>query len=126
MLKYVDTKVVFQEIPDEITLAINISNCPCHCPGCHSSYLAEDIGNALQCGAHLTALRRTVVGPLQIDQAVTLDRLLEMTELERTEQLQAPDALLQTVPVIHLDATLASRFMHGNPVRHAQDGVIGF
>lgn len=47
MLKYVDTKVVFQEIPDEITLAINISNCPCHCPGCHSSYLAEDIGKEL-------------------------------------------------------------------------------
>lgn len=47
MLKYVDTKVVFQEIPDEITLAINISNCPCHCTGCHSQYLAEDIGNPL-------------------------------------------------------------------------------
>lgn len=47
MLKYVDAKVVFQEIPDEITLAINISNCPCHCPGCHSSYLAEDIGKEL-------------------------------------------------------------------------------
>lgn len=44
MLKYVDTRVVFAEIPDEITLAINISNCPCHCKGCHSSYLAEDIG----------------------------------------------------------------------------------
>ena len=47
MLKYVDTKVVFSEIPDEITLAINLSNCPCHCPGCHSSYLAEDIGKVL-------------------------------------------------------------------------------
>lgn len=47
MLKYVDTKVVFQEVPDEITLAINISNCPCHCEGCHSSYLAEDIGTEL-------------------------------------------------------------------------------
>lgn len=44
MLKYVDTKVVFQEVPDEITLAINISNCPCHCEGCHSPYLAEDTG----------------------------------------------------------------------------------
>ena len=33
MLKYVNTGVVFQEIPDEVTLAINISNCPCHCPG---------------------------------------------------------------------------------------------
>lgn len=47
MLKYVDTKVVFAEIPDEITLAINISNCPCHCKGCHSPYLAEDIGTEL-------------------------------------------------------------------------------
>ena len=44
MLKYVDTKVVFQEVPNEITLAINISNCPCQCKGCHSSYLAQDIG----------------------------------------------------------------------------------
>lgn len=47
MLKYVDAKVVFQEIPDEITLAINISNCPCKCTGCHSQYLAEDIGEEL-------------------------------------------------------------------------------
>ena len=46
-MKYVDTKVVFAEIPDEITLAISISGCPCHCPGCHSSYLAEDIGKVL-------------------------------------------------------------------------------
>lgn len=47
MLKYVDTKVVFAEIPDEITLAINISGCPCNCRGCHSSYLAGDIGELL-------------------------------------------------------------------------------
>lgn len=46
-MKYVDTKIVMQEIPDEVTLAINISNCPCHCKGCHSSYLAEDIGTDL-------------------------------------------------------------------------------
>lgn len=47
MLKYVNTDVVFQEIPDEVTLAINISNCPCHCPGCHSRYLWDDIGQEL-------------------------------------------------------------------------------
>ena len=47
MLKYVNTGVVFQEIPDETTLSVNISRCPCHCPGCHSSYLAEDIGDPL-------------------------------------------------------------------------------
>lgn len=46
-LKYVDTQVTFAEIPDEITLCINISNCPVKCEGCHSSYLAEDIGTEL-------------------------------------------------------------------------------
>lgn len=47
MLKYVNTQVTFSEVPDEISLCINISNCPCHCKGCHSSYLAEDIGAVL-------------------------------------------------------------------------------
>ena len=47
MLKYVNTGIVFQEIPDEVTLAINISNCPCHGPGCHSSYLWQDVGEPL-------------------------------------------------------------------------------
>lgn len=47
MLKYVDTLVSFSEVPDEISLCINISNCPCHCKGCHSSYLADDIGEIL-------------------------------------------------------------------------------
>lgn len=47
MLKYVDTAVTLSEIPDEITLCINISNCPCHCKGCHSPYLADDIGEPL-------------------------------------------------------------------------------
>ena len=47
MLKFVNAGIVFQEIPDEVTLSINISNCPCHCPGCHSRYLWEDIGQLL-------------------------------------------------------------------------------
>ncbi len=47
MLKYVNTSIVFQEVPDEVTLAVNISNCPCHCPGCHSKYLWENIGTPL-------------------------------------------------------------------------------
>ena len=47
MLKYVNTMVTFSEVPDEISLCIEISNCPCHCGGCHSAYLAEDIGKPL-------------------------------------------------------------------------------
>lgn len=47
MLKYTDAQVCFREVPDEISLCINISNCPCNCIGCHSAYLAEDIGEPL-------------------------------------------------------------------------------
>ena len=46
-MKYCETAVAFSEVPDEVTLCINISNCPCHCKGCHSAYLAEDIGEEL-------------------------------------------------------------------------------
>lgn len=47
MLKHVNTLVSFSEVPDEISLCIEISNCPCHCKNCHSSYLAKDIGEEL-------------------------------------------------------------------------------
>lgn len=47
MLKYVNTQVGFREVPDKIALLVNISGCKCHCPGCHSKYLWEDIGNPL-------------------------------------------------------------------------------
>ena len=51
MLKYVNTGVVFQEVPDEVTLAVNLSNCPCRCPGCHSRYLWDDVGLPLDASA---------------------------------------------------------------------------
>lgn len=47
MIKFTDYMVTFREIPDEISLCINISNCPNRCPGCHSKELWEDIGEEL-------------------------------------------------------------------------------
>ncbi|MBQ7259682.1 MAG: 4Fe-4S cluster-binding domain-containing protein [Paludibacteraceae bacterium] len=47
MLKVASFDIVFQEIPGEVTLALNLSGCPCHCPGCHSPHLWEDIGEEL-------------------------------------------------------------------------------
>ena len=44
-LKYIGYSIVFQEVPDEVTLAINISGCPHKCEGCHSKYLWEYEGN---------------------------------------------------------------------------------
>ena len=46
-LKYQGYSIVFQEVPDEVSLAINISGCPYKCRGCHSKYLWDYKGNDL-------------------------------------------------------------------------------
>ena len=47
MLRFHNYDVVFREIPGEVTLAINITNCPLRCKGCHSPRLMEDVGDML-------------------------------------------------------------------------------
>lgn len=47
MLRYVNHDIVFQEFPDEVTLAVNLSCCPNGCPGCHSAYLQKAVGDEL-------------------------------------------------------------------------------
>ena len=47
MLKFISYDIVFQEIPGEVTLAINLSGCPYRCSSCHSPWLREDVGEAL-------------------------------------------------------------------------------
>lgn len=48
MIKYAGYAITFQEVPDEISLVLTISNCPNHCDGCHSPWLREDIGDDLE------------------------------------------------------------------------------
>lgn len=47
MIKFTDKSVVFEEIPDRVTLAFSISNCQNNCKGCHSAFLRKNIGNVL-------------------------------------------------------------------------------
>ena len=81
--------------------------------GTYVRVLGEDIGAALGCGAHLQALRRTAVGTLRLDDAVTLDTLTALEEPARVAILAPVDALLMTFPAVSLDETLAQRFLHG-------------
>jgi len=46
-MKYLSYSVVFQEVPNEVTVGINITNCPNRCKGCHSAILQQDIGSEL-------------------------------------------------------------------------------
>src|ERR1700723_712736 len=59
--------------------------------GTYVRALAEGIGEALGCGAHLVALRRTGVGALTLENSVTLDALSDATETERDTWLQPVD-----------------------------------
>jgi tRNA pseudouridine55 synthase len=87
--------------------------------GTYVRTLAEDMGEALGCGAHLVGLRRTGVGALTLEHAVTLDALSDAAEGERDAWLQPVDALLSTFPAVHLDAEAARRFLHGQRLRLA-------
>lgn len=85
-----------------------------HCSkGTYIRTLGEDIGEALGCGAHLSALRRIQTGPFSIDQCLTLAQLEAMPEASRTSVLQGVECLLPD----HLDVTLdednAGRFLSG-------------
>ena len=81
--------------------------------GTYIRTLAEDIGEALGCGAHLTALRRTATGQFSVMQAVTLDDLLAMTEEQRMALLLPVEALLASHATVTLDNDNAGRFLSG-------------
>ena len=81
--------------------------------GTYIRTLAEDIGEALGCGAHLSGLRRTGSGPLNVEAALTLEQLIAMTEPERDAALAAADMLLADWPVVRLGDEDAGRFLSG-------------
>jgi tRNA pseudouridine55 synthase len=81
--------------------------------GTYIRTLAEDIGAALGCGAHLSALRRTGSGALNVAQTVTLQTLQALTETERDALLLPPDVLVAGWPAVHLPDDEAGRFLTG-------------
>ena len=85
--------------------------------GTYIRTLAEDIGAALGCGAHLAALRRTTSGVLDVSAAHTLEQIAASSEAERDALLLPADALLAGSPAVHLDPAEAARFLTGLPRR---------
>jgi len=81
--------------------------------GTYIRTLAEDIGQALGCGAHLAALRRTGSGPLDLAQAVTIEQLGAMDEAAREARLLPADVLLSNWPEVRLPDDEAGRFLTG-------------
>lgn len=81
--------------------------------GTYVRTLAEDIGEALGCGAHLSALRRLACGGLHLRSALSLEALEALEPQQRDARLLAVDALLQECAPVRLAAQEAARFLTG-------------
>jgi tRNA pseudouridine55 synthase len=93
--------------------------------GTYVRALAADLGDALGCGAHLAALRRTASGGFDVANAVTLGALEAMEPGERDSHLAPATVLVAHLPPLRLAAGAAVRFRHGVAVAATgfSDGV---
>lgn len=88
-----------------------------HCSkGTYVRTLAEDLGEALGCGAHLAGLRRTAVGPFRVEDAIDLETLERLSPEQRDARLEPVDVLVQHLPEVVLDGAVARRFANGQAV----------
>jgi len=94
-------------VGDELEISVRCSK------GTYIRTLAEDIGQALGCGAHLGGLRRTAIGRFHLQDAYTLPQMEEMTVTQRDACLLPLDSLLQEVPTVELDAAQLLRIGQG-------------
>jgi tRNA pseudouridine55 synthase len=99
----------------ELTLDVSCSK------GTYIRTLADDIGQALGCGAHLSALRRAGAGRLDVRDAITLEALDAVSEAQRDTLLKPTDCLLADWPAVRLAADEAGRFLTG--LRRRIDGA---
>ena len=92
--------------------------------GTYVRTLAEDLGAALGCGAHLSALRRTGSGALEAADAITLEALAALSEPEREARLLPADVLLAAWPEVRLPDDEAGRFLCGLRRRLPEDQAL--
>lgn len=88
--------------------------------GTYIRALAEDIGAALGCGAHLAALRRTATGGLELADALALETLERASEANRDAFLRPVDILVAALPRLDLNGVDAMRFGRGQALQRAE------
>ena len=89
--------------------------------GTYVRTLAEDISEALGCGGHLIALRRTGIGEFSLDDAHTMAQLEAMDAAQRDACLMPLDRLVQDLPRLELDEVQASRLAQGQKLGLTDD-----
>lgn len=84
--------------------------------GTYIRTLAEDIGHALGCGAHLLALRRTATATYDIAQTISLETLEQLALEQRDQQLLPVDSAIEAIPKVVLNTDAAYYVLQGQPV----------
>ncbi len=84
--------------------------------GTYIRTLAEDIGHALGCGAHLAGLRRLSTAHFRLEHAYTLEQLEELTMEQRDDILLGADAAVADLPQVELDADSTFYLLRGQSV----------
>lgn len=99
---------------DELSVTVSCSK------GTYIRVLAEDIGAALGCGAHLKALRRVKTGGFDIDRSLTYSHLEQMDATQRDTMLLPADSLLAGMTKVSLDSDGAYYLQQGQSVWQAK------
>ncbi|EON93236.1 tRNA pseudouridine synthase B [Marinobacter lipolyticus SM19] len=107
---------------DEMDIAVSCTK------GTYIRSLVEDIGEALGCGAHVTALRRTMASGFTLADAYPVDKLEAMRERDESLDglLVAPDAALSMFPEQELSGQSLVSIINGQPVRIPGQPLDGF
>jgi len=125
LYEYARDGVELARAPRQVTIhALRVLDCidnsaeieVCCSKGTYIRTLGEDIGNVLQAGAHLTALRRTATATYQLAHTVTIEALEQMTTEQRDALLLPVDTAITVLPKILLQEDAAYYFKQGNPV----------
>jgi len=111
----ISTLAALRREGDDLTVSVSCSK------GTYVRTLAQDIGRALGCGAHLVALRRTEVGELRVEDAVTLDTLKEAGVPGARERLRSLEILVAGLPRLDATPTEADAFAHGRVVSRTME-----
>lgn len=93
--------------------------------GTYVRVLAQDIGQSLGCGGYLAGLRRTGVGNMNIEDAITLEALEALAPEERRQRLLPADCLLKGLPAIFLEPDASRRVRNGLEVKAAVGSYVG-
>lgn len=88
--------------------------------GTYIRSLAEDIGETLGCGAHLTALRRLKTGPFTGDAMLDFERLEALADQQAREGVLLPvDILLDHLPRLDISVEVAWQILRGQQAEMA-------